>query len=825
MNVLQYNICFPTSVDNKTCDPETEFACKNGKCIPKLWQCDFDNDCGDDSDEPAFMCRQRNCTTGWQRCPGHANYRCIPKWLFCDGRDDCRDNSDERPEACPKCDAQTEFKCANNRCIPKQWMCDFADDCGDGSDEAKATCSGKYRDCTESEFKCGNGKCIASRWRCDNEDDCGDKSDEANCQEHKCKNDTFQCASGHCIPAPLRCDGTRDCQDMSDEQGCMPKYPGGRFCPQTQFQCDNNLCVSLSDRCDGSDDCGDNSDENPTMCATFSCDTIRRFQCDNHRCVPKYQLCDGVDNCGDGSDENNMTLCARKILPCNPITEYQCANKNCIDRLKICDFANDCGDYSDELGCHHNKVCNDANKGGCSHYCQNVTDSGSLATDVAPRGYICACYPGYIISQDNHKQCEDINECVKAQHFCSQLCTNMNGSYACTCRDGFKLADNLSGVCKAEDDKTLVLLGAAQDIRALRLSKNEEIDVVINEKRINALDFDPRQDYVYWIDGHDRAIRRSAMVDGKLVPIGFAQEIEAAHYTVPTSLSVDWVSNNLYWTEVDEAQSDALGGGRVMVAKADGRYKRSLVAQGLEMPTSVVVDPQLGRIFWADGGSQPKIESSWMDGSRRKAVVVSRLGKPSSLALDHAMDHTLYWADIKLNTIESIQKDGSNRKVIVSGDHLRHPVSIDVFESYVYWMTRAAEVFRQDKFGRGVPQNLARDLGSPGGLKVYHQLRYNTSLRDPCHSVSCSHLCVAVPRGHRCLCPDRSYSVTATTSLNDIVCDATIEREKPAPKVSHFFLSINKFFPKILQLSVRHWHSRSARARTEATARRMKRVN
>lgn len=103
----------------RPCDPETEFTCKNGRCIAKLWMCDFDNDCGDDSDEPAYMCRQRNCTTGWQRCPGQSNYRCIPKWLFCDGKDDCRDNSDELPENCPVCNSETDFKCANNRCIPK----------------------------------------------------------------------------------------------------------------------------------------------------------------------------------------------------------------------------------------------------------------------------------------------------------------------------------------------------------------------------------------------------------------------------------------------------------------------------------------------------------------------------------------------------------------------------------------------------------------------------------------------------------------------------------------------------------------------------------
>lgn len=39
LNVIGFSVKRP-------CDPETEFTCKNGRCIAKLWMCDFDNDCG-----------------------------------------------------------------------------------------------------------------------------------------------------------------------------------------------------------------------------------------------------------------------------------------------------------------------------------------------------------------------------------------------------------------------------------------------------------------------------------------------------------------------------------------------------------------------------------------------------------------------------------------------------------------------------------------------------------------------------------------------------------------------------------------------------------
>lgn len=286
--------------------------------------------------------------------------------------------------------------------------------------------------------------------------------------------------------------------------------------------------------------------------ANFKCDTTRRFQCANHKCITKYQLCDGIDNCGDGSDENNMTMCASRVRPCDAITEYTCANKKCIDRSKLCDFADDCGDSSDELGCRksknffnimfvllcylnckfknvintkysfislidHNKPCLESNKGGCSHYCHNITDAG----------YICACYPGYIIAQDDRKHCEDIDECATGQHQCSQLCTNLNGTYSCSCRQGFELSDNRSGVCKALDTDMMILFANGPGIRAYDPHNKEEIDVIANEKRVQALDFDPKSEYVFWIDGYDNSIKRSYMVNAKggQVKIGYAQDL------------------------------------------------------------------------------------------------------------------------------------------------------------------------------------------------------------------------------------------------------------------------------------------------------------
>lgn len=69
---------------------------------------------------------------------------------------------------------------------------------------------------------------------------------------------------------------------------------------------------------------------------------------------------------------------------------------------------------------------NECDNSPCSQICTNTEGS-----------YSCSCNDGFLLS--NTSECTDYDECLAPVSPCDQQCTNTIGSYKCSCNDGFIL--------------------------------------------------------------------------------------------------------------------------------------------------------------------------------------------------------------------------------------------------------------------------------------------------------------------------------------------------------------------------------------------------
>lgn len=85
-------------------------------------------------------------------------------------------------------------------------------------------------------------------------------------------------------------------------------------------------------------------------------------------------------------------------------------------------------------------------------------------------GYLCTCPKGYQVDKNNTKRCVDIDECAKFGSHCSQICENLEGSFECKCRPGFRLYDER---CVAEGDGPFLIFANGPGKIQLVLSLNK----------------------------------------------------------------------------------------------------------------------------------------------------------------------------------------------------------------------------------------------------------------------------------------------------------------------------------------------------------------
>uniref|UniRef100_A0A674B3R5 LDL receptor related protein 1 n=1 Tax=Salmo trutta TaxID=8032 RepID=A0A674B3R5_SALTR len=727
--LLEDNTCIAL---NTTCGSVDEFECGNGDCVNYTLTCDGMAHCKDKSDEKQSYCANRVCKKGYRRC---VNGRCVGHSSWCNGRDDCGDDSDELFCNSTLCTAE-QFQCRDGGCTANSSKCNQIVDCEDASDEMNCStdCSSYFRlgvkgvTFQKCEF---TSLCYASSWVCDGANDCGDYSDERNCPDRrktKCPASFFACPSGRCIPMSWTCDKENDCENGADETHC------DKFCSASQFECGNHRCIPNRWVCDGADDCGDGTDEG-SKCKNKTC-SPHAFQCPgSHVCVPQHWKCDGDKDCPDGVDESVKAGCVFNNT-CDE-NEFMCQNRQCIPKHFVCDHDKDCSDGSDEsLECGEwmTPLCEDL---------KIVHTALPLLSCVVVQ---CRCHPGFRLKDDG-KTCVDIDECTTS-YPCTQRCINTHGSFHCLCVEGFQLSPSDPTICKSTSEEEPFLIFANRYyLRKLNLDGSNYTLLKQGLNNAVALDFDYRQQMIYWTD----VTTQGSMIRRMHINGSDVQVLHRTSLSNPDGLAVDWVGGNLYWCDK--------GRDTIEVSKLNGAYRTVLVNTGLREPRAVAVDVRNGYLYWSDWGDNPHIGRIGMDGSNRTVIVEDRITWPNGLTLDFINDR-IYWADAREDYIEFASLDGTNRHTVLSQD-IPHIFAMTLFEEYIYWTDWETKSINRCHKTQGTNKTmLISTLHRPMDVHIYHPYRQPEVANHPCQTDNggCSNLCLLSPGGgYKCACPTNFY--------------------------------------------------------------------
>lgn len=184
--------------------------------------------------------------------------------------------------------------------------------------------------------------------------------------------------------------------------------------------------------------------------------------------------------------------------------------------------------------------------------------------------------------------CTDIDECqFTLDPVCSQKCSNTQGSFRCSCTNGYILRPDLR-TCKALGGAVKLIMANRMDIRQVSMSNNKYTSIVKGLHNAISLDFHYKKGLLFWSDVSTDVIKVSFM-NGTGVRNVIKWGLES-----PGGVCVDWIHDLIFFTDS--------GTRRVEVATFDGSLRAVIAANELDKPRAVAVHPGEALIFWTDWG-------------------------------------------------------------------------------------------------------------------------------------------------------------------------------------------------------------------------------
>ncbi|GCB65603.1 hypothetical protein scyTo_0011895 [Scyliorhinus torazame] len=320
--------------------------------------------------------------------------------------------------------------------------------------------------------------------------------------------------------------------------------------------------------------------------------------------------------------------------------------------------------------------------------------------------------------------------------------------YVCGCPAHYYLnVDNKT----CSPPTSFLLFSQKNAINRMVIDEQQSPDIILpihSLRNVRAIDYDPVDKHLYWIDSRQNVIRR-AQADGTQSFTTVTSAIPNQNMDMqPYDLSIDIYSRYIFWT--CEATNV------INVTRLDGKPIGVVLRGDQDRPRAIIVNPERGYMYFTNlQDRSPRIERAALDGTEREVLFFSGLSKPVALAIDNKLGK-LFWADSDLRRIESSDLSGANR-IVLEDANILQPVGLTIFGNHLYWIDRQQQMLeRIEKTNGNSRTKIQARIAQLSDIHAVKELDLEEFAEHPCSQDNggCSHICIVKGDGTtRCSCP------------------------------------------------------------------------
>lgn len=249
------------------------------------------------------------------------------------------------------------------------------------------------------------------------------------------------------------------------------------------------------------------------------------------------------------------------------------------------------------------------------------------------------------------------------------MCLRNPKGYSCKCPIGLKLRGGSVRECETLPEDYL-LIAERNGVGMISLNTEDNMDTMIPINGVQGavvIDFHYNKSLLYIADVNLDIIRRINLANTR------DTKTIVSNLATPNGLAVDWVADNIYWTDADLKV--------IEVSRLDGSSRKTLVDEYINDIRSLAIHPKKGFLFWSDWGEPKRLERSLLDGSNRSTIIVD-IGLATGLTVDYQTNR-LYWADALKDRLEMCDLNGKRRNVVIK--LATHPFGVTLVSLFFHY--------------------------------------------------------------------------------------------------------------------------------------------